>query len=135
MKRNSGERMKKLSIAIILGLILLPAAAMAQRWVEPYVEKDGSQVDGHWVSPQDSWQRDYKKPGTVNPMTGQFNTYGRRVPGSQDNTSGSYFPPSSSPESSASNPYAIPGSSPSAASPNPYAIPGSSPMKTTGAGR
>ena len=131
--------MKKLSIAVIFVLMLLPAAAMAQRWVEPYVDKDGTQVDGHWVTPQDSWQRDYKKPGNVNPMTGQFNTYGRRVPGSEANSetnaSGSYYPPSSSPDPSAPSPYAIPGSSPSAASPNPYAIPGSSPARPMGAGR
>jgi hypothetical protein len=127
--------MKKLSIAVILGLILLPAAAMAQSWVEPYVDKDGAQVEGHWVTPEDSWQRGYKKPGAVNPMTGQFNTYGRRVPGSEanpeTNTSSSYYLPGSS----AANPYAIPGSSSGSGSSNPYAIPGSSPMRTTGVGR
>jgi hypothetical protein len=131
--------MKKLSIAVILGLILLPAAAMAQRWVEPYVDKDGTQVGGHWVTPTDSWQRGYNKPGTVNPMTGQFNTYGRRVPGSEanpeTNAPSSYYVPGSSPDRSAPSPYAVPGSSPSAASPNPYAIPGSNPAKPMGAGR
>ena len=36
--------MKKLLLALILGLILLPAAAMAQRWVDPYVRNDGTLV-------------------------------------------------------------------------------------------
>jgi hypothetical protein len=126
--------MKKLIMAIILGGIFLPAAAMAQRWVEPYVDKDGTRVDGHWVSPQDSWQRDYKRPGNVNPITGQFNTYGRRVPDSSSNP-GSYYPPSSSPDPNSPSPYAVPGSSPAPGASSPYAIPGSSPAKTSGPGR
>ena len=129
--------MKKLIMAVILGGIFLPAAAMAQRWVEPYVDKDGTKVDGHWVSPQDSWQGDYKRPGNVNPLTGQFNTYGRRVPGSNPatNAPGSYYLPGSSPDRNAPSPYAVPGSSPAPITSNPYAIPGSSPARTSGPGR
>jgi hypothetical protein len=131
--------MKKLSIAIILGFMVLPAAAMAQAWVEPYMNKDGTFVEGHWLTPEDSWQRDYKRPGNINPMTGQFNTYGPRVPGSSTApeanslySSSRMHNPYAIPGSSSPNPFAIPGSSPVSGGGNPYAIPGSSPASTTG---
>ena len=70
--------MKKILLALILGLVFFPVTATAQKWVDPYVRKDGTYVEGHWENPKDSWQRGYSQPGTVNPLTGQFNTYGSR---------------------------------------------------------
>jgi hypothetical protein len=115
--------MKKLFLMLILGLLLLPSPAAAQKWVDPFIQKDGTYVGGHWEEPKDSWQRSFQQPGTMNPFTGQWNTYGPKnypaPPGP---------PPAvqnllSVPGSSTPNPYAIPGSN----APNPYAIPGSGP--------
>ncbi len=114
--RHRGKVMKKILLSLTLGFVLFPLVAMAQKWVEPYTQRDGTQVEGHWETPQDSWQKNFSQPGTVNPMTGQFNTYDKRVPGS-----------SPQPDTNASSSYAIPGSSPNPNAPNPYAIPGSSP--------
>jgi hypothetical protein len=103
--------MKKLLLALILGLVFLPLPATAQKWVDPYTRSDGSYFEGHWENPKDSWQRSYSQPGTTNPMTGQFNPYGRRD-----------YPAPANPPPVVRSPYGIPGSS----APNPYAIPGSS---------
>jgi len=103
--------MKRLLMALMVVIVSLPFPAIAQRWVDPYTTKDGAYVEGHWENPQDSWQKNYTQPGTTNPLTGQFNTYGRRE-----------FPTSGDPASGLSNRNAIPGSS----APNPYALPGSS---------
>lgn len=133
--------MRKILITLILGLVFLPLTARAQKWAEPYAEKDGTQVEGHWETPQDTWQKSFSRPGTVNPMTGQFNRYGNRnynvPPIPETPPASSYDSPGSSPDRSAPNPYAVPGSSPSPNAPNPYAIPGSSPAKqrTSGSGR
>ena len=70
--------MKKILLALILGLVFFPVTATAQKWIDPYMRKDGTFVEGHWESPKDSWQRSYSQPGAVNPLTGQFNTYGSR---------------------------------------------------------
>lgn len=114
-----GKIMKKLLLALILGIIVLPASAMAQKWVEPYYRKDGAHVDGHWENPEASWKRSYSQPGVTNPFTGQFNTYGNRNYRIDPN----YQMPARVPASKAANPSGVPGSS----APNPYAIPGSSP--------
>ena len=141
--------MKKILMVVILGLTLLPVTAMAQKWEEPYTQKNGSQVEGHWNTPQDNWQKDFSKPGNINPLTGQLNTYGRRKlpPSSPEpvrNTLSSYDIPGSKP-GSAADPYAIPGSKPDSASnpyatprskpdsaANPYAVPGSNPYSSIG---
>jgi len=128
--------MKKILIALMVSIMWLPLPSAAQQWLNPYGRPDGSQAGGRWATPQDGWQGDFSKPGTTNPMTGQFNTYGRKRPGSsslQANPSKSadqdidpYFIPGSTPAKSAPNPYAIPGSTP-VKNANPYAIPGSTP--------
>jgi hypothetical protein len=127
--------MKKIHLVVILGLVLMPLTSWAQTWSEPYSERNGTQVEGHWDTPQDAWQKPLEKPGKVNPMTGQFNRYGNRnynVPASPEtNAPSSYYVPGSSPERNAPSPKAIPGSS----SPNPYAIPGSSPNLPGKSGR
>jgi hypothetical protein len=69
------QLMKKLMIALICGLVVLPAAAWGQKWIEPYTDKDGTQVEGHWQIPEDQRQDRYSTPGRVNPYTGQFNPY------------------------------------------------------------
>jgi hypothetical protein len=103
--------MKKILIALIFGLVFLPVTATAQKWIEPHV-RDGTQVEGHWESSNEAWRRQFDKPGTVNPLTGQVNTFGRR----------NYLTSPQVTPSTAPNSYTIPGSS----APNPYALPGSS---------
>jgi hypothetical protein len=67
--------MKKLIIALICGCLLAPLAAWGQKWIEPYTDKDGTQVEGHWQTPEDVKKERYSTPGTINPYTGQFNPY------------------------------------------------------------
>ena len=67
--------MKKLMVALICGLVLAPVSAWGQKWIEPYTDKDGAQVEGHWQTPEDLSKDRYSTPGTVNPYTGQFNPY------------------------------------------------------------
>ena len=112
--------MKKILLALILGLFFFPVTATAQKWIDPYVQKDGSYVAGHWENPKDSWQRKYDQPGTVNPMTGQFNTYGSGGSLAPSNLSQSPQTPYGIPGSNAPNPYAVSGSSPKPNAPNPY---------------
>jgi hypothetical protein len=111
--------MKKLLLALIWGLVFFPVTATAQKWVEPYMERDGTNVEGHYESPKDSWQRGYSQPGTVNPMTGQFNTYGSRNHLAPPNSISSPQTPAAIPGSSDPNQYAVPGSSPKPNAPNP----------------
>ena len=67
--------MKKLMIALICGFLLAPLSAWGQKWIEPYTDKDGTQVEGHWQTPEDKRKDRYSTPGKVNPYTGQFNPY------------------------------------------------------------
>jgi hypothetical protein len=73
--------MKKLMAVLICGLILAPVSAWGQKWVEPYTDKDGAQVEGHWQTPEDRHKDRQSTPGTVNPYTGQFNPYTGRMTG------------------------------------------------------
>jgi hypothetical protein len=67
--------MKKLIVALICGFVLAPFSAWGQKWIEPYTDKDGAQVEGHWQTPEDVRKDKYSTPGTINPYTGQFNPY------------------------------------------------------------
>jgi hypothetical protein len=67
--------MKKFICALVCGLMLVPLSAWGQKWIEPYTEKDGTQVEGHWQTPEDVRQDKYSTPGRINPYTGQFNPY------------------------------------------------------------
>jgi hypothetical protein len=67
--------MKKLMIALICGFLLAPLSAWGQKWIEPYTDKDGTQVEGHWQTPEDVRKERYSTPGKINPYTGQFNPY------------------------------------------------------------
>lgn len=68
--------MKKLiMVALICGFMLVPLTAWGQKWIEPYTDKDGTYVDGHWQTPEDLRKDQYSTPGKVNPYTGQFNPY------------------------------------------------------------
>ncbi len=67
--------MKKLMIALICGFLLAPLSAWGQKWIEPYTDKDGTQVEGHWQTPEDVRKDRYSTPGKINPYTGQFNPY------------------------------------------------------------
>ena len=119
--RHRGKGMKKMLIALMVGIVWLPLSAAAQRFTDPYTEGDGIRVEGHWVTPKDRWTNEFSRPGTIDPFTGQFNRYGGRKRDFSSNPAPAFRNSFVVPGSSAPNPYAIPGSS----APNPYAIPGS----------
>jgi hypothetical protein len=73
--------MKKLMIVLICGFILVPFTAWGQKWIEPYIASDGTQVEGHWQTSDDIRKDQYSTPGKVNPYTGQFNPYSSSQPG------------------------------------------------------
>ncbi len=75
--------MKKLMIALICGLMLVPLAAWGQTWVAPHTDKNGTFVEGHWQTSDDLRKDQYSTPGKVNPYTGQFNPYSGGIKGSQ----------------------------------------------------
>lgn len=75
--------MKKLMMALICGFMLVPVLAWGQKWIEPYTDKDGTQVEGHWQTSEDVRKDKYSTPGRVNPYTGQFNPYTSSSPGPQ----------------------------------------------------
>jgi hypothetical protein len=76
---DRGMVMKKLIIALICGILLVPAAAWGQKWIEPHVDKSGTYVEGHWQTPEDLRQNRYSTPGRVNPYTGEFTPYQPRT--------------------------------------------------------
>ena len=78
--------MKKLICALVCGLMLVPLSAWGQKWIEPYTDKDGTQVEGHWQTPEDVRQDKYSIPGKINPYTGQFNPYSGSGKGPQSVT-------------------------------------------------
>jgi hypothetical protein len=67
--------MKKLISALIFWFVVAPVSAWGQKWIEPYTDKDGTQVEGHWQTPEDLRNKEYSTPGKINPYTGQFNPY------------------------------------------------------------
>jgi hypothetical protein len=78
--------MKKLIIVLICGFLLAPLAAWGQKWIAPYTDKDGTQVEGHWQTPEDLRKDQYSTPGKVNPYTGQFVPYTGSLKGPQSVT-------------------------------------------------
>jgi hypothetical protein len=78
--------MKKLIGALVCGLMLVPLSAWGQKWIEPYTDKDGTQVEGHWQTPEDVRQDQHSTPGKINPYTGQFNPYSGSGKGPQSIT-------------------------------------------------
>jgi hypothetical protein len=92
--------MKKLIIALICGFMLTPFAAWGQKWIEPYTDKSGSFVEGHWQTADDLRKEQYSTPGQVNPYTGQFTPYSGDVKGPQPTTPAPMPPTPMSP-----NPY------------------------------
>lgn len=61
--------MKKYIVAMA---VLACAAASADTYVQPYVTKDGTFVEGHWRSSSNSTKTDnYSSQGNVNPYTGK----------------------------------------------------------------
>ena len=67
--------MKKFMVGLICGFLLVPFSAWGQKWIEPYTDKDGTQVEGHWQTPEDVRKDQHSTPGKINPYTGQFNPY------------------------------------------------------------
>ena len=78
--------MKKLIGALVCGLMLVPLSAWGQKWIEPYTDKDGTQVEGHWQTSEDTRQDRNSTPGKINPYTGQFNPYSGSGKGPQSVT-------------------------------------------------
>ena len=71
--------MKKLVIALVCGLLLVPISAWGQKWIEPYTARDGTRVEGHWQTQEEIRQKSYSTPGQINPYTGQFNPFTNRL--------------------------------------------------------
>ena len=92
--------MKKLVCALVCGLMLVPLSAWGQKWIEPYTDKDGTQVEGHWQTPENVRQDQYSTPGKINPYTGQFNPYSGSGKGPQSVT-----PAPANPTPGNQNPY------------------------------
>jgi hypothetical protein len=67
--------MKKLMLVLMCGFLLAPLSAWGQKWIAPYTDKDGTQVEGHWQTPEDVKNDKFSTPGKINPYTGQFNPY------------------------------------------------------------
>jgi hypothetical protein len=66
-------------LLIVAVVMLLPAFAAAQVYVNPYVRRNGTQVEGHYRSaPDGNPYNNYSYPGNTNPYTG------RVAPGSAD---------------------------------------------------
>lgn len=64
--------MKK--IAILLAVVFA-ASAWSQTYVQPYVRKDGTYVEGHHrTAPDQSLTNNYGSQGNFNPYTGQQGT-------------------------------------------------------------
>ncbi|MEM5789179.1 MAG: hypothetical protein AAGU11_17835 [Syntrophobacteraceae bacterium] len=68
--------MKKTAIALAFIFTLsLTVTAFAQVWVDPYVKKDGTYVQGHMrSSPNNTSLDNYSTKGNVNPYTGESGT-------------------------------------------------------------
>jgi hypothetical protein len=65
--------MKKLVLAVVA--FAMAAPAMAQVYVNPYVKRDGTYVQGHYrSSPNSSVYDNYSTRGNTNPYTGQIGT-------------------------------------------------------------
>ena len=67
--------MKKFMVVLVCGFLLVPFSAWGQKWIEPYTDKDGTQVEGHWQTPDDVRKDQHSTPGKINPYTGQLNPY------------------------------------------------------------
>ena len=64
--------MKKITLLAVALVLAWLAMAQAQVWVDPYMKKDGTYVDGHYRrdpdgNPYDNWFY----PGNVNPVHGK----------------------------------------------------------------
>ena len=67
------------TLLIAVALLVLPVIALAQTWVNPYVRRDGTAVQGHYRSrPDGNPYNNYSYPGNTNPYTG------RVAPGNSD---------------------------------------------------
>jgi hypothetical protein len=79
---TKGGIMKKILIALIFGLVFLPLTATGQKWIEPYTKSDGTQVEGHWRTPEEARQERNADQGKINPYPGGLNPYTNRFQGS-----------------------------------------------------
>jgi hypothetical protein len=64
----------RVRMALLAGaaVMLLPTFAAAQVYVNPYVRRDGTQVEGHYRSaPDGNPYNNYSYPGNTNPYTGR----------------------------------------------------------------
>jgi hypothetical protein len=85
--------MKKLMVALILGLLLAPVSAWGQKWIESYTAKDGTWVPGHWQSQAEVTKESAATPGQINPYTGQFNPYTNPLKGTTPPAYDPFIPP------------------------------------------
>ncbi|WPU66660.1 hypothetical protein [Peredibacter starrii] len=63
---------------ILLGLSFFSFAALADQYVDPYTQSDGTFVQGHYkTDPNETRNDNYSTRGNVNPYTGQPGTQPR----------------------------------------------------------
>ena len=69
------ENLMRIFGLVLALLVSLSMSATAQTYVEPYIRKDGTFVQGHWrSSPDNSPYNNYSYPGNTNPYTGRTAT-------------------------------------------------------------
>lgn len=67
--------MKKIAAAALLAASLAPAFAQGQHWVQPYVTRNGTYVQGHMqTNPDGNLMNNWSTQGNMNPYTGQMGT-------------------------------------------------------------
>ena len=86
-----------MKIIYALVLLSLSVSANADQWVNGYVKRDGTYVDGHFKSDANGYKFDnYSTKGNINPYTGQAGTIdpykidGSNVPKIPDNFNTQY---------------------------------------------
>jgi hypothetical protein len=67
------------TVLLAAALFVVPSVALAQVYVNPYMRRDGTMVQGHFKSlPDGNPYNNYSYPGSMNPYTG------RVAPGNSD---------------------------------------------------
>lgn len=67
--------MKKVLLALAVAALAVPALAQSQHYVQPYVTRDGTFVQGHMqTNPDSNPFNNWSAQGNTNPYTGQAGT-------------------------------------------------------------
>lgn len=64
-----------MKLSLLVAMLALSSAAMADQYVQPYVKSDGTYVEGHYRSDPNATRNDnYSTKGNTNPYTGKQGT-------------------------------------------------------------